>query len=162
MPSIFSGNGLAVSVFNGLAEKIIGRSLPLTADPDNGDDLIIIGSDSDHLFVAEKMLSGKWQLPAYRSGNDDYFIRSYEDHGRTVLLLGGGRPRAFLYAVYAYFEAIGCSYFWDGDIIPQMESLPLKGFDPSAYAAYPIVGSMALTARGIEAVESMELQGLEE
>lgn len=40
--------------------------------------------------------------------------------------------------------------------------LPLKGFDPSAYAAYPIVGSMALTARGIEAVESMELQGLEE
>ena len=129
MPSIFSGNGLAVSVFNGLAEKIIGRSLPLTADPDNGDDLIIIGSDSDHLFVAEKMLSGKWQLPAYRSGNDDYFIRSYEDNGRTVLLLGGGRPRAFLYAVYAYFEAIGCSYFWDGDIIPQMESLPLKGFD---------------------------------
>ena len=39
---------------------------------------------------------------------------------------------------------------------------PLKGFAGNIYQAYPIVGSMALTARGIEAVEFMELQGIEE
>ncbi len=37
---------------------------------------------------------------------------------------------------------------------------PLKSFDDSAYAAYPIRGSMALTARGQGVLELMELQGI--
>ena len=36
---------------------------------------------------------------------------------------------------------------------------PLKGFDDSAYAAYPIRGSMALTERGQKVLEMMDLQG---
>ena len=36
---------------------------------------------------------------------------------------------------------------------------PLKGFDDSAYAAYPIRGSMALTERGQAVLELLELQG---
>ena len=36
---------------------------------------------------------------------------------------------------------------------------PLKGFDDSAYAAYPIRGSMALTERGQTVLELLELQG---
>ena len=36
---------------------------------------------------------------------------------------------------------------------------PLKGFDDSAYAAYPIRGSMALTERGQKVVEMLEYQG---
>ena len=39
---------------------------------------------------------------------------------------------------------------------------PLSGFDDSAYKAYPIRGSMALTARGQTVVELLELQGIEE
>lgn len=39
---------------------------------------------------------------------------------------------------------------------------PLSGFDYSAYTAYPVHGSMALTARGQSVVELMQLQGLEE
>ena len=39
-------------------------------------------------------------------------------------------------------------------------SLPLKNFDDSAYAAYPIRGSMALTERGQQVVEFLETQGL--
>ncbi len=35
----------------------------------------------------------------------------------------------------------------------------LKGFDESAYAAYPIRGSMALTERGQKVLELMEYQG---
>ena len=37
---------------------------------------------------------------------------------------------------------------------------PLKGFDESAYAAYPIRGSMALTERGQKVLEMMEYQGV--
>ena len=37
---------------------------------------------------------------------------------------------------------------------------PLKSFDPEAYAAYPIRGSFALTARGQLAVELLEIHGL--
>ncbi len=37
---------------------------------------------------------------------------------------------------------------------------PLRNFDPAAYAAYPIRGSMALTARGQSVLELMELQGI--
>ncbi len=36
---------------------------------------------------------------------------------------------------------------------------PLKGMDDSAYAPYPIRGSMALTERGQKVLELMEYQG---
>ena len=39
---------------------------------------------------------------------------------------------------------------------------PLKAFDDSAYAAYPIRGSMALTQRGQSVLELIELQGVQE
>ena len=38
---------------------------------------------------------------------------------------------------------------------------PLKGFCENAYAAYPIRGSFALTARGQQVVELLELQGIQ-
>lgn len=38
-------------------------------------------------------------------------------------------------------------------------ALPLIGFDYAQYAAYPIRGSMALTAAGLEALESLDIQG---
>lgn len=39
---------------------------------------------------------------------------------------------------------------------------PLSNFDGSAYAAYPIQGSMALTARGQQVLEVLETQGVTE
>ena len=41
-------------------------------------------------------------------------------------------------------------------------SMPLKGFDDSAYRSFPIRGSMALTERGQKVLELMELQGIGE
>ena len=38
---------------------------------------------------------------------------------------------------------------------------PLKGFDESAYAPWPIRGSMALTDRGQKVLEMMEYQGIQ-
>ena len=37
---------------------------------------------------------------------------------------------------------------------------PLAGFDETAYASYPIRGSMALTERGQKVLELMEYQGI--
>ena len=37
---------------------------------------------------------------------------------------------------------------------------PLRSFDDAAYAAYPIRGSFALTARGQQVVELLEMQGI--
>lgn len=39
---------------------------------------------------------------------------------------------------------------------------PLANFDDSAYAAYPLRGSMALTKRGQSVVETLDFQGVEE
>ena len=39
---------------------------------------------------------------------------------------------------------------------------PLKNGCPAVYASYPIVGSMALTARGQQVLEVLDLQGIEE
>ena len=39
---------------------------------------------------------------------------------------------------------------------------PLARFDYSAYSSYPVHGSMALTARGQQVVEMLELQGITE
>jgi len=41
-------------------------------------------------------------------------------------------------------------------------AVKLKGFDDSIYAAYPIRGSMALTQRGQQVLELMEIQGIRE
>jgi hypothetical protein len=38
----------------------------------------------------------------------------------------------------------------------------IKGFDDSAYLAYPIRGSMALTQRGQQVLELLEIQGIGE
>ena len=40
-------------------------------------------------------------------------------------------------------------------------SAPLKGFDASAYAAYPIRGSFGLTQRGQRVLELLEWQGVQ-
>lgn len=41
-------------------------------------------------------------------------------------------------------------------------TLPLRGFDDSAYAPWPIRGSMALTTRGQQVLELVEYQGVTE
>lgn len=40
--------------------------------------------------------------------------------------------------------------------------IPLQGFDYRAYEAYPLHGSMALTAHGQSILEQIEIQGIEE
>lgn len=46
------------------------------------------------------------------------------------------------------------------DLIDIDYHLPLKGFDYDAYTPYPLHGSMALTARGQQVLELLEIQGI--
>ncbi len=39
-------------------------------------------------------------------------------------------------------------------------SMKIRGFDDAAYAAYPIRGSMALTQRGQQVLEMLDIQGI--
>lgn len=39
---------------------------------------------------------------------------------------------------------------------------PLKNADPARYAAYPIIGSMALTLRGQQVIDLLDLQGTQD
>ena len=73
----------------------------------------------------------KWIEPEFsldakevRCGTDDFFISG--TNGR--LLFAGGNIRGIIYAVYEYFERFcGCRWFWDGDIIPHLDVLPVEG-----------------------------------
>ena len=38
---------------------------------------------------------------------------------------------------------------------------PLKGCDEKRYAAYPVLGSFALTARGQQVLQMLEIQGIQ-
>ena len=40
--------------------------------------------------------------------------------------------------------------------------MPLRGFDYAAYREYPLHGSMALTGRGQDVLEQIEILGIEE
>ena len=93
----------------------------LPAHPDL--QIVVIGGDETNLLARE--YRGEISV---RMGTDDYFVSSAALRGHTALLLWGGRGRSTLYAVYRYFELfLGCRWFWDGDRIPERESLPFCG-----------------------------------
>ncbi len=59
-----------------------------------------------------------------RGGTDDFCITGVDGK----LLFAGGNIRGVIYAVYEYFERFcGCRWFWDGDIVPSMKTLPVEG-----------------------------------
>ena len=63
-------------------------------------------------------------------------------------------------SVETYSQIIAC--LEKKDLIDADYRAPLSGFDYSAYGAYPVHGSIALTARGQSVVELLELQGVTE
>ncbi len=125
---IYTKDLLAAETFAALAKKMTGGSPSFTDDPEAKEDLVVLGSDASNPFTARLVLEKRLEIPKIRAGSDDYFMQSLEENGRTILILGGGRPRALLYAVYAFFESKGCAYFWDGDVIPHAVSLDISGY----------------------------------
>ncbi len=64
--------------------------------------------------------------PSLDAAHDEYRIRS-TDKG---LEIAGANGRSVFYAVYDFLERrAGCRWFWDGDVVPRREEIPLEGLD---------------------------------
>ena len=117
---------IAADEFASFWKKITGRRLSITEKDDLKSDLIVMGSDAVNAFTHSKIIEKVIPQFQIRSNTDDYQLVSAEDHGRRLLFIAGGRPRALLYGVYHFFESeANCRYFWDGDIIPNCKDIPV-------------------------------------
>ena len=120
----------AVSAFSDLWKQICAEEITVAYEDDGTEDAVIIGSDAVNDALTDKMISGEISDFGIRYGTDDYCIRCFAENGRRLLILAGGRGRSTLYAVYDFFERVcGCHWFWDGDVIPTLERIPLDDMD---------------------------------
>ena len=118
---------LAAEAFRTMYRQVTGETLRLSTEDDRTSDLVVIGSDSVSDYLMNRILSLELEALPIRYGTDDYCILSHKDGNRKVLILAGGRGRSTLYAVYDYFERYaGCHYFWDGDVIPHADRVPME------------------------------------
>ncbi len=108
------------------AENITGQEYPIVTNDDGKSDLILIGSDAVNPFCAERFWERDFEAYRIRYGTDDYQLESFSYDGRNMLMIAGGNGRGTLYGVYGYLERYcGCRYFWDGDVIPKADAIPL-------------------------------------
>lgn len=125
---------IAAETFSALALQVSGIECALEKDTEvqtaEEQPVVVIGTDAVNQYAADLYFDRKIDDFRIRYNTDDYRIYTKEIDGRVHLFLAGGRPRAELYAVYRYFEKYcGCRWFWDGDRIPQIQTLPMQHID---------------------------------
>ncbi len=141
----------AAEVFAEMYQKVTGKTVAITDCDDGKSDLIIIGSDSVNDFLMTEVFELRLVSLGIRYGTDDYCIRSYEKDGRKCLILAGGRGRSTLYAVYGYFEKfLNCHYFWDGDVIPHSDDIPLVNISENESPRFFYRGLRYFAHRGLK------------
>ena len=141
---------IAAAEFNSFYHRITGKKIISIRQDDFKSDLIVLGSDAENPLVHQWVIDGITPDLEIRTGTDDYIIRSVRTGKRNCLLLAGGRPRALLYAVYHFFEErCGCSYFWDGDLIPSAVRLDLTGLDIRETPRFQYRGLRYFAHRGL-------------
>ncbi len=141
----------AAIAFQTMYRAVTGREIDIVEQDDGNHDLVVIGSDAVNDFLMNEVLELRLNSLKIRYGTDDYCIRSYVQNGRKVLILAGGRGRSTLYAVYDYFERfVGCHYFWDGDVIPHKEDIPMDGIDVSQSPRFEFRGLRYFAHRGLK------------
>ena len=119
----------AAERFAGMYFSVTGRKPEIIENDDESSDLILFGSDAESPIAHDRIMRGTLPPFRLRTGTDDYQLISMRDGTRNILFLAGGSVRAFFYAVYDFFErAAGCHYFWDGDVIPKQNEIPIEGF----------------------------------
>lgn len=152
----------AANAFSELYFKTCGKDPIVGLDDDGVSDLVLIGSDAVNDFLMNEMLECRIDDLGIRYGTDDYCIRTYKSGERRVLILAGGRGRSTVYAVYDYFERfVGCHYFWDGDVIPKVESVPLEGIDVVEAPRFEFRGLRYFAHRGLKRFQA-ELWSLDD
>jgi hypothetical protein len=122
---------IAAEEFKKYYKQITGETLAIAQTDDEESNLILIGNWAVNPTVAKYTVDGPFPKRVIRSGTDEFLVKTCKIGDRKVLLLQGGLGRSTLYAVYAYFEALGCKWYWDGDVVPTLskEEVEEKEFD---------------------------------
>ena len=118
-------------------QAVTGASLPIisTDEAAGGGDRawVLIGRAETNPAIASLVQAGKISLSAENPGLDGFVIQSTAVEGRPVLVLGGSRDRATLYAVYDLLERyVGVGFFWDGEQVPRAADLVLPPISVSS------------------------------
>ena len=126
----FPAYAVASQEFKRIYNEITGDEIEIITEDNGTDDLVVIGSDSINNFIFNLIFDKKIEELPFAPASDDYLIKTINLDGRKILLLCGANGRASIYAVYRYFEEFcGCSYFWDGDIIPKNNNIPMENIE---------------------------------
>ena len=140
----------AKDAFQNMYRLVTGREIPTSLQDDGKSDLFVLGTDAVSDFLMNEVLDGRIKTFSLQYGTDDYRILSYRKDGRRVVVLAGGRVRSTLYAVYDYFERYaGCRYFWDGDITPHRDELPMQDIDVTESPRFEYRGLRYFAHRGL-------------
>ena len=141
---------IAASEFRKYAALLTGESPEAVSEDDGASDLFILGNDAENPFAGTAYLAGRLETAGVRCGSDDFAVRFSEKDGRRFVFLFGGRKRSLLYAVYAYFETCcGCRWFWDGDRVPRLPTLPMTGADLTERPRFAYRGIRYFAHRGL-------------
>lgn len=141
----------AAYIFQQMYEKITGIQLMITETDDETSDLFVIGSDAVNDFVMNEMFEQRLFSLSIRYGTDDYSVRTYRYADRKIVIFAGGRGRSTLYAIYDYFERYaGCHYFWDGDVIPHLDSIPMENVEITESPRFEYRGLRYFAHRGLK------------
>jgi len=120
----------AATEFQKYYSAVTGVTLEIIASDDSSSDLVVIGPDFVNTLTRSFVEKGTIAGHSFGANSDAYSMVSASDSGRKFLFLSGGSGRATLYAVYDFFERqAGCEWFWDGDIIPRMDSIPMENLN---------------------------------
>lgn len=142
---------LIADTFQNMYQNITGVTLPIIEEDDGASDLFVIGNDGVNDFLMNEVLDLNIKSLGIRYGTDDYCIKSHNKGKRKIVILAGGRVRSTYYAVYDYFERYAdCHYFWDADVIPHSDSLPMENIDINESPRFFYRGLRYFAHRGLK------------
>jgi len=106
------------------------------AEPKIGPDGVCTVAGSSAGFVVGRCglidaLAAKGKLSVPKDlGDEGFIVQSVQDGPRSYVVILGASPKGTLYGVYHYLERFcGVGFFWDGEHVPRLASLPAAGID---------------------------------
>ncbi len=141
---------IATQIFADMYNKVTHKEIACSDTDDGVSDLIFIGSDAVNDLLATLMLNGDVESLGIRYGTDDFAVKSTVVNGRNIIVLAGGRGRSTIYAVYDFFESLGCRYFWDGDVIPSLDEIDITNQNKLERPRFLYRGTRYFAHRGLK------------
>jgi hypothetical protein len=106
--------------------KLFGvRTRPLTVVPSSAKALLLVGRPESNPAIKQATL----RRPFPKLSDQGLVLRRLQYRGRPALLIGGGSPRATLWAVYELAQRWGVRYLLHGDALPPRRAFRLPNVD---------------------------------